>query len=155
MENDIRSLMILLGAQNLLIPSSIIAEVIRYRPSETTIDNSDWVTGFITWRDQRVPVLSTEKIFKTNIKHIAASFDAHIMIFYVVSQAGAAGFYGLPVPSMPQTLNINEESFSEHQMLDEDEESSALLASALVDGDKLVYLPDLALLEEKALEAAQ
>lgn len=154
MEQDIRSLMILLGAQNLLAPSSVVAEVIRYRPPEVETEDSEWISGFITWRDQQIPVLATEKIFNASIKHIAASFDAHIIIFYALWHDDSTGFYGLPVPAMPQTISLNENSFSEHTILSENEESGVFLASTLVDGEKLVYLPDLMKLEEQALSAS-
>jgi chemosensory pili system protein ChpC len=46
----------------LLVPNTVVAEVIDYREVEQTPNMPEWLPGMISWRGRRVPLISFEKL---------------------------------------------------------------------------------------------
>jgi chemosensory pili system protein ChpC len=46
----------------LLVPNTVVAEVIDYREVEETPNMPEWLPGMISWRGRRVPLISFEKL---------------------------------------------------------------------------------------------
>lgn len=55
---DIRSVLIPITGQHLLLPNATVAEVIGYTRPDPFSDAPSWVLGRVTWRGWRVPVVS-------------------------------------------------------------------------------------------------
>lgn len=56
----IRVLLLPLDGPPALVPTALVAEVTAYGTPEALREGPDWLTGFVHWRGQRVPVVSLE-----------------------------------------------------------------------------------------------
>ncbi len=61
-ELTIRSFTLPLNNMTLLVPSTVIAEVLDYREVEPTGHMPDWLLGMLSWRGRNVPVVCFEKM---------------------------------------------------------------------------------------------
>lgn len=62
---SIRCLLIPVTDHNLLLPAAVVAEVIDYREPDPLPDHladQEWLFGFASWRDQKVPLVSMEAV---------------------------------------------------------------------------------------------
>ncbi|NIR28358.1 MAG: chemotaxis protein CheW [Gammaproteobacteria bacterium] len=59
---DVRSLLLPMQAEPLLLPNAAVAEVIHYREPEPLADALPWLLGRIDWRGERVPLISFERL---------------------------------------------------------------------------------------------
>jgi chemosensory pili system protein ChpC len=58
--SEVSSLLIPVAGRHLLIPAVTVAEMIPFRNPEHDPEAPDWYLGDITWREQRVPLISLE-----------------------------------------------------------------------------------------------
>ena len=56
----VHCLLIPLHEETMLLPNAAVAEVISYAEPETIPDAPDWLLGWLTWRDRKVPLISFE-----------------------------------------------------------------------------------------------
>lgn len=58
----VRCLVLPLNNVSLLVPNTLVAEVIDYKPSEAAGQMPDWLTGMLAWRGRNLPVISFERL---------------------------------------------------------------------------------------------
>jgi len=75
---DLHTLVIPTPVISLLVPSNMVAEVIRPLPIQTIPDTEEWVRGFVIWRNQPVSVLSFEMLCKQPLM----AEVARMVVFY-------------------------------------------------------------------------
>ena len=56
----VHCLLIPLHEETMLLPNAAVAEVIAYSEPETISDAPDWLLGWLSWRDRKVPLISFE-----------------------------------------------------------------------------------------------
>lgn len=56
----VHCLLIPLLEETMLLPNAAVAEVISYAEPETIPDAPDWLRGWLSWRDRKVPLISFE-----------------------------------------------------------------------------------------------
>ena len=56
----VHCLLIPLHKETMLLPNAAVAEVIAYSDPETIPDAPDWLQGWLSWRDRKVPLISFE-----------------------------------------------------------------------------------------------
>lgn len=61
-ELSVRCLLLPLNTTSLLVPNTLVAEVIDDRPIEETPNMPAWMLGMLSWRGRDVPVISFEKL---------------------------------------------------------------------------------------------
>lgn len=56
----VHCLLIPLYEETMLLPNAAVAEVISYTEPEAIPDAPDWLLGWLSWRDRKVPLISFE-----------------------------------------------------------------------------------------------
>lgn len=56
----VHSLLLPLNADIVLLPNAAVAEVIPFSQPETIEDAPEWLLGYISWRDRRIPLVMFE-----------------------------------------------------------------------------------------------
>ena len=61
-ELKVRCLSLPLHNMTLLVPNTVVAEVIDYKPPEPAANMPEWLLGRVSWRGRSIPLLSFEKL---------------------------------------------------------------------------------------------
>ena len=141
-----------LGSNDVLLPKSIVKEVI-YKPAVTTYedDEDDWLIGDIEWEDYVIPVLSFERL--CNQPRIAKSKNIRAVICHVLENTESFPFYAIEVQSMPRPLILDSRALYNHEGMMS--KYSELIAYYVKIGSKELAIPNFQKLEEILLTRAE
>lgn len=140
---SVRSLLIPLSSGWLLLPGAVVAEVIPFRAPDQPHHEQPWFQGWFQWRDQTVPLISFEKI--ANLEESTYFDNPHIVVCYGIKNIKKLPFYGIKTPSIPLSINVNENTLK--SPLPISEQHHGLLASVIV-VNKTAWLPDIDYIEK-------
>ncbi len=138
-----RCLLISITGGQLLLPSAVVAEVIRYREAETPMNEPDWLLGLLSWRNRKLPLLSLEKFFGS--KRQTVPEDPRIIVLYGLHHTDSLPFYAFITQNMPQSLLIKPNSLHNPKT----SQRAGLLASVGLSEQQTGWLPDLEYLEKQ------
>lgn len=97
---SVRSLWLPLENTNLLVPNVAIAEVLNYRAPDPVEGGPDWLLGSLLWRDQKLPVLSIERLCGYSLPKSARG--ARIAILNSVSADSKLPFFAMVTAGIPR-----------------------------------------------------
>ncbi len=140
--DTIRSVMIPVSDGFLLLPSAMVAEVLRLQDAE--LPDEDMPKHLLNWRHQRVPLLSLETIADLPPPEQA---DSRIVILYGISEE--LPFLALNSASIPRIQPISSDMLKNPQIIDD---APGLLAKVQFE-QHTVYLPDMEYLQDVVLES--
>ena len=103
----VSALLLVLANKSLLVPLSAVAEVTNNDMTITPLEEpDDRFYGWITWRDQQLPLLSFEGLL--GARPLPLTAQTRVVILNAIGAAAERGFYGLVVQGYPQRVNIVE-----------------------------------------------
>lgn len=139
----IRSLLIPLCQRQLLLPSTIVAEVSAYTQPEKTVETQlAWLLGMVHWRHHHIPVVSLENLW--SLPHTAVSTKRQrIIILYGLEFTDTLPFYAFTAADIPRTLAISENSLTQPST----EVPQGVVLSVQLSEQETVWFPDLVYLE--------
>jgi len=90
--------------QNLLLPNTAIAEIVRYAAPQAVDNAPDWLLGTMVWRGLRIPVVSYERA----AGEAATEYDsgARIAVLNGVHSGAALQFYAVVIRNNPRLLKV-------------------------------------------------
>jgi chemosensory pili system protein ChpC len=144
---SVRSLLIPLSSGWLLLPGAMVAEVIPFRAPDQPNREENWFQGLFQWREQTIPLISFEKV--AHLEQPAHFDNPRIIICYGIKNAKKLPFYGIKTPSIPLSVNVNENTLK--SPLPISEEHHGLSASVIV-VNKTAWLPDIDYIEKLLIE---
>jgi len=150
---QVNSLLLPVADTVLLVPQVAVAEVLNWGEQgadDLRLDKaatSPHCYGWISWRDQDIPLLSFDSIYSG--QRPALDKDLKIVICNAVFKASATGFYALLVSSFPRALRLSLEAEMEFESAPSDKPGVQMLVS--VDGEA-VLIPDFEYLEQIVCE---
>lgn len=141
----IRSLLIPLNQEHLLLPSAVIVEVTHDLKSEKIAeDHPDWILGNVLWRNQQVPLMSVEKIFPLPPLSNIPTRKNYTIILYGIEFPHVLPFYALNVQDVPRVLNISSTHLS---ITNSEPPHPAIVFSVKINQEMSAWLPNLTYLE--------
>lgn len=143
---SIRCLLIPVADHNLLLPAAVVAEVIDYQEPEPLPDrlaDQEWLLGFASWRDQKVPLVSMEAVMTG--ERADPSVHARIVILKGAGQRSQLPYFGVLTRQLPRLTTICEPTV-EH--LNELEPIPGIHSQVLANGEPAL-LPDLEEIESQ------
>jgi chemosensory pili system protein ChpC len=104
-EEAIQVLIVPLRGQNIVIPQSIVSEVIPVPEVTGGTEENDWLKGVIEWRGKSVPLVSLELLCQS---HDTDSFTRtrRVAIVRGINQLEGAEFYAIEVHSIPHPVRL-------------------------------------------------
>ncbi|MEY3218721.1 MAG: hypothetical protein RIT27_78 [Pseudomonadota bacterium] len=144
---SVRSLLIPLSSGWLLLPGAMVAEVIPFRAPDQPKRDGEWLKGWLKWREQTIPLISFEQLAHLELPNLTD--NPRIVICYGVRNAKKLPFYGLSIPAIPLSVNVNESTLK--SPLPIAEQHHGLLASVVV-VNKTAWLPDIDYIEKCLIE---
>ncbi|MDM8562235.1 hypothetical protein QUF54_02660, partial [Candidatus Marithioploca araucensis] len=119
-QSAIRCLLIPTHAGLLLLPSTVVAEVTFYHEPEPVLNNQHkWLSGIISWREQRVPFLFIEEAL--SLSPYASSKKNHLdasktVILYGLESTQTMPFYAFMATDVPRPLAVKEETLTHYNV---------------------------------------
>lgn len=139
---SIRSLLVHLTGGQLLMPSSVVAEVISYREPENKRDKPAWLAGVMKWRGETIPLVSVEKLLGIEPK-LENPKEQRIIILNGIYTPQNLPFYAILSKDMPHSLTVGIETQQNSKPVKKD----GILASVMIE-DQTTWLPDFEYMEK-------
>jgi chemosensory pili system protein ChpC len=147
-QSTIRCLLIPNGGGQLLLPSTIVAEVFDYNEPELVFnDQPKWLLGMINWREQRVPLLSIEEALSLHKKEVPLK-KYHTVVLYGLESTQTMPFYGFRATNVPGSLAVVEKTLIRFNV----EKRKGLVFNVEHDSNQ-VLLPDVNYLENLLIKS--
>lgn len=147
--NEINSFMLPLANGDLVIPDQAVSELLPFmnvdtRPAE---GKPEWFVGLLNWRGQKVPLLSLEAM--SGVADLSEIRRSRIAVVATVNQNARMPHVALLVTGIPRLFQVTPENC---ELVSDTPDRIGVKAIANLDG-KEVMIPDLEILESKALDA--
>ena len=148
-EPDVVSALLLpLEKHTLLVPMAAVAEVTSYdHPVLPLAIQDDRFYGWITWRDQQLPLFSFEGLLGE--APLPLTPQSRVVIFNAIGAAEDRGFYGLVVQGYPQRVNILDTDDTRSEL--ESTDVGCLLYEIKI-AEQQALIPDFECLEALSME---
>ena len=104
---DLSALLLPVSGQLLVVPSAVVAEIIKRRPLEPPPGAPECLLGYVTWHQQSVPVFSFESLNGSGVAEEQSG--SRIVIFSGLGDAAASRHYALLTRGVPNLLRLTAE----------------------------------------------
>ncbi|MEO7558446.1 MAG: chemotaxis protein CheW [Gammaproteobacteria bacterium] len=145
-QTAVRSQLIPIEGDNLILPNTAIAEVIFYVEPEAISTAPEWVLGRLDWRDRSIPLIS----FELACEQAKPARDprSKIVVINTIGGNPEINFFAIVTQGLPQLLLIDESKIApiEHEI----EASPLILGRVIVNGEPAI-IPNLDALENMLL----
>ena len=140
-----------LNGNDVLLPKSIVKEVV-YKPKISILgDEEDWLIGEIDWEDYVVPVVSFERL--CNQTRVVKSNHIRAVICHVIDNTETFPLYAIEVQSIPRPLILDRRALYNHDGMMS--KYSELISYYVKIGSKELAIPNFQKLEEILLTRAE
>lgn len=139
---SIRSLMLPIEDHNLLIPGTVVAEVVGHAPPERGEDGPEWLLGQVTWRGQRVPCIAFEAL--GGGAPPAAGARARTVVLKAVGGRQGMPYVALRTRGIPRLVNVERDGL---EPLDDEASPSIGVSQAVLAHGEPALIPDLDTIE--------
>ena len=133
----VHCLLIPLHEETMLLPNAAVAEVIAFSEPETIPDAPDWLTGWLSWRDRKIPLLSFEvasgRVMPDDLQ------GNRIAVLNTLNSNPRVPYIAVVIQDIPKLYLVQPDSVSER---DDAEPRQSVVAQLLADGEP-VLVPDL------------
>ena len=103
----VNALLLPVADTSLLVPMSAVAEVVGNGVSLSLLNKPDPnIHGWISWRNQRIPLLSFEGI--SGALPVEFTSKSLVVILNAIEPASSRGFYGLVLQGFPRRVKVAE-----------------------------------------------
>lgn len=146
-ELGVRCLTLELNDVKLVLPNTLVAEVIDTTVVSTAANTPQWLSGFISWRGRNIPLVSFEQMLGK--ESLGRHDESRMVILNTLNGNPHVPFIALEIQGLPRL------SLLKHGMLEYDENENVdepvVLTGLRVDGEA-VLVPNLDTIE-KMLES--
>lgn len=133
----------------LLLPTSVMAEVVDYSPPRPMEGTPPWLLGFVDWENRQVPVFSFTALINGDPPG-AAPPRARIMILKSLNETGRVPYLGVLLAGLPHPVTVTPEDLVETG----DEKKSLGVFSRVRVGEDAAIIPDIDRLTHLVTHAA-
>ena len=131
---DIAGLLIPMHGRPWLVPNIAIAEIIPLRQPDKSGHGPEWLLGWMSWRDEDIPVISFEKLNDSG--QVSIGSDARIAVINTVS--GKTRFYAVIIQGIPRQARVGKDD-----LVEEPVETGPAESMYVQLGGDLAVIPDL------------
>ncbi|WP_181297750.1 chemotaxis protein CheW [Pseudomonas sp. Q2-TVG4-2] len=141
---SVTGLLVPLADRTLLLPNVAVAELIPYRPPQSTQGMPSWFLGQVTWRDLTLPLLSFEAASDGQPE---TGSQARVAVLNALGGRDHVKFIALLVQGIPRSIKVDP------SLARSDVALAPLELDAVNLGDVQARIPDLVALEQKLADA--
>jgi len=146
---EIRTILAPLVYGNVLVPQSVVAEVISHQPLSPLKKTPVWILGELEWNGWHIPVISYTRLMSRRIRDPVTK-KSRILVLKTLLENAPMHYIGVLVQGLPKLAKIGQDSLSEssHQ-----KEVKGVFREVELDGQRAV-IPDLDQITRMTEEAA-
>ena len=101
----VRCLLIPLGGEPSLLPSTAVAEVVPYKPVERPRGSPEWFLGWLDWRGIQVPMVSLEQAWRQ--PEPADGANTHVAVLNTLNGTPELPFIAIRTQGIPRLLQVD------------------------------------------------
>jgi chemosensory pili system protein ChpC len=135
---EVHCMLVPTDPEYLLLPTSVMAEVIDYGEPEPVEATPPWLLGQVEWENRQVPVFSFSALIN-GTDTAKVSPKSKIMILKSLSDSVRVPYLGVLLGDLPRPVNINENELVE---TGDEKKSLGVFSRIVVDEDEAI-IPDL------------
>ena len=140
----VNSLLLPTAVTGLLLPMTAVAEVLTCNALDFPADpSSPWLYGWITWREQSIPLISWESITGGEAPALKSN-SGPVAVINAIGPAAHLGFIGLRLEHFPRPVHVEDKDLLDSTGTEAQE--AGVLMRASLDGVPAV-VPELSLIE--------
>ena len=136
--NEIPGLLIPMHGRPWVVPNIVVAEIIPLRQPDRPGHGPEWLLGWLSWRDEDIPLLSFEKLNESG--QVTIGPEARIAVSNTVT--GKLKFYAVIIQGIPRQSRIGKED-----LVEEPVENGPAESMYVQMGGDLAVIPDLDAIE--------
>lgn len=137
---ELRVLLVPWHDSNLLLPNSVVVEVLRYPEITPDADeNREWIEGRFQWRNLSLPLISLDQLLE--LSAAKSGEKKRVLVCHLLSDEADPAFVGIVVQGMPRLMNL-EEAALEVTETDSELEARPVIAEVTME-ETSALIPDL------------
>jgi len=135
---EIRTILAGMSVDAILVPGSVVAEVVDYSAPKPYKDTPGWLLGATGWADWSVPVISFATLAgKTSAEEATA--NSRILIIKSLSGSSTTPYLGILINGVPRMIKVTAKSLTKPKQLSD---FPSVFREVTID-DKQAMIPDL------------
>ncbi len=148
-DKEIRTILAPLAHGNVLLPNSVIAEILNFTSPEPFKQGPAWLLGEIAWRGWQVPVINFERLLNER-SGASITSKTRILIVKTLGESTQVNYIGLVIQGLPRLRKVTAETLIEKEI---DELPEAIFSEVIID-DLHAVIPEIGQLTRIVEEAA-
>ncbi len=108
MAEEIKCLILKINGDELLMPSTSVAEIIPIRNIINVVNKPSWMLGYLDWRGHSVPLLSLETMGKERMPSLATG-DVKAAILVSISENSKLPYLSILTQDAPKAIGVGED----------------------------------------------
>ena len=113
---EIRTLLATISGGTVLLPGSVVAEVIDFSSPKPYEDAPAWLLGEVGWSDWSVPLVSFARLAGTSDME-TANERSRILVVKSLAESSAAPYLGILINGVPRMAKVSSNSLSKPRRL--------------------------------------
>lgn len=148
--DDIRGVLIRVGATQLLLPNATISEVLSYSPPEPVDEAPAWLLGRLRWRGWRLPLVAFPVL--SGQGEGQADLGSKVVVLKALGGDARLPFFALVTQGFPRLVTISAEALLDASDGEGDALPFAVSARVRLNDD-VAWIPDLERIEHAVRDA--
>lgn len=136
------------NAAHLLLPNTLVAEVVEQRPYESIPSMPSWVLGKLAWRGREVPLIDLESMLGQEPAQVMTG--RRYLVLNTLNGNPRLPFIAMAMDGLPHTMLLSEADLRYDETADSEQ---SLLLTRLIHDEDVLWVPDLDEIERR-VEAA-
>ncbi len=142
---SIRSLLIPMEDSHLLLPSTVVAEVVGYsEPAPMPGDYPSWLLGSFNWRGQQVPVVAFEDM--NSGTGVLPATRARLLVLKALGDRPKLPYFAILAQGIPRLLRVHPDGIED--MEEPMDDAPAIRTAVLAHGEP-AFIPDMEYVEDE------
>lgn len=139
----VHCLLIPLHKETMLLPNAAVAEVIPYSEPEAIPDAPDWLQGWLSWRDRKIPLISFEVV--SDRKMPSDIQGQRIAVLNTLNSNPRVPYIAVTIQDIPKLHLVQPDSLTERNDVNP---RQSIAAQLLLEGEPVI-IPDMDDLEQR------
>jgi chemosensory pili system protein ChpC len=111
-EKEIRSILVPLAKDYVLLPNSAVGEIMNFTSPEPFKSAPAWLLGELAWRGWQVPVINFDHLVNKGSRSTITS-KTRILIIKTLGESTQVNYIGLLIQGLPKLKKVTAESLLE------------------------------------------
>ena len=109
---ELRTLLAPMAGSSVLVPSSVVAEVIDYHEPDFFNDAPDWLLGELKWNGWQVPVIHFALLAGTT-EEVEIAQRSRVLVIKTLSESASVLHIGFVINGLPKLKNVTTSNLAE------------------------------------------